>query len=34
MAKSDPFGFAAAINWDVVDDRAEEIVEIFEKQEG
>lgn len=32
MSANDPFGFAAAINWDVVDARADEIVDIFEKQ--
>lgn len=28
---ADPFGFLAAINWDVVDEHAEEISDIFEK---
>lgn len=30
----DPFGFAAAINWDVVEQHADEIAAIFEKQEA
>lgn len=29
---ADPFGFLNAINWDVVDDHAEEIAEIFEHE--
>lgn len=29
--QADPFGFLAAINWDVVDEHAEEISAIFEK---
>lgn len=31
--QADPFGFLAAINWDVVDEHASEIAEIFEKDE-
>ncbi len=31
--QADPFGFLAAINWDVVDEHAEEISAIFEKEE-
>lgn len=30
---SDPFGFLAAINWDVVDEHADEIAAIFEDEE-
>jgi hypothetical protein len=30
--QSDPFGFLAAINWDVVDAHAEEISQIFEAE--
>ena len=34
MAKSnDPFGFLAAINWDAVDENADTINRIFDKQE-
>lgn len=29
----DPFGFAAAINWDVVEEHADEIAAIFDKME-
>lgn len=29
---NDPFGFAAAINWDVVDEHAEQIAAIFDKE--
>lgn len=31
--KNDPFGFAAAVNWDVVDEHADEIAAIFDKAE-
>lgn len=31
MASPDPFGFVAAINWDAVDEHADEIAEIFEE---
>lgn len=30
MSTNDPFGFIAAINWDVVDEHADEIAAIFE----
>jgi hypothetical protein len=30
-SKGDPFGFFAAINWDVVDEHADEIAALFEK---
>lgn len=30
---TDPFGFAAAINWDAVDAHADEIAAIFDKDE-
>jgi hypothetical protein len=30
--RKDPFGFLAAINWDVVDENADEIAAIFDKQ--
>lgn len=32
-AKSDPFGFAAAIKWDVVDEHADEILAIFAEED-
>lgn len=31
---ADPFGFLGAINWDVVDEHADEIAAIFEKDES
>jgi hypothetical protein len=31
--QADPFGFLAAINWDAVDEHANEIAAIFEKGE-
>ena len=31
--QSDPFGFLTAINWDAVDENADTINSIFEKQE-
>ena len=31
--QADPFGFLGAINWDVVDEHADEIAAIFEKGE-
>ena len=32
--RNDPFGFAAAINWDAVEEHADEIAAIFEKDES
>lgn len=34
MSTNDPFGFMAAINWDAVDEHAEEIAAIFDKGEA
>lgn len=31
---ADPFGFLGAINWDAVDEHADEIAAIFEKDES
>ena len=31
--QADPFGFLAAVNWDVVDQHADEIAKVFEKGE-
>lgn len=34
MAKNDPFGFAAAINWDAVEANLDTIAEIFAEEEN